>query len=506
MKFKSLGIFGLFVALLAFMSVFTSQNWYDISGSTFWLPNNIENLLRRTAMYGLLGIGVAFVIITSGIDLSVGSVVCLAGCILAMFLRVDYQSPYALSVQRIEAKEQAIFAAYSEIVFDNNDSVYLSDTRRAKSGLYPLSENALLSQDGGRTRSWRLKIDGDLDRDDDRGLITLALPIIDFERTEKSSSITFNAKQLTLRPRDRVTFVHAKLGQKESEITEVVTSDSSTKLTLARDLGSDFSNEWYAIPKVRQQRMSVPLALIGVLGIAGFLGCLHGLLVTRLGLQPFVVTLCGLLIYRGLSRWLVNDQPVGFGKEYVEELGWLGSGKWTLFDWSGEGTDGSFGIPYPFFVLLLVAVLAGMFLNFTIWGRYLLAIGRNEEAARFSGIATKRYILLAYVICTVLAALGGILFAIDSNSVSPSSFGNFFELYAIAAAVLGGCSLRGGEGTIIGVVLGTAVMQILNNLILLMRISNELEFAIIGFVILVGVASDEVIRRLASRRKLSAAT
>jgi ribose transport system permease protein len=109
--------------------------------------------------------------------------------------------------------------------------------------------------------------------------------------------------------------------------------------------------------------------------------------------------------------------------------------------------------------------------------------------------------MIAYVICTASAAAGGMLFALDSNSVSPSSFGNFFELYAIAAAVLGGCSLRGGEGTILGVIIGTAVMQILNNLILLMKISDELEFAIIGSVILLGVIGDEFVKRINARRR-----
>jgi ribose transport system permease protein len=158
-------------------------------------------------------------------------------------------------------------------------------------------------------------------------------------------------------------------------------------------------------------------------------------------------------------------------------------------------------LPYPLFILAIVALIAGLFLNKTIWGRYLLALGNNEEAARFSGIRTAAITQLAYLICTILAALAGILFALDSNSVSPSSFGNFFELYAIAAAVLGGCSLRGGEGTILGVVVGTAVMQVLNNLILLMKISDELEFAIIGLVILLGVIGDEVVRRWSARRK-----
>ena len=98
--------------------------------------------------------------------------------------------------------------------------------------------------------------------------------------------------------------------------------------------------------------------------------------------------------------------------------------------------------------------------------------------------------------------LGGMLFALDSSSVSPSSFGNFFELYAIAAAVLGGCSLRGGEGSIVGVVIGTAVMQVLNNLIMLLKISGTLEYAIIGSVILVGVLADEAVKRLAAQRRL----
>jgi len=101
----------------------------------------------------------------------------------------------------------------------------------------------------------------------------------------------------------------------------------------------------------------------------------------------------------------------------------------------------------------------------------------------------------------LLTAIGGILFALDSNSIAPSSFGNFFELYAIAAAVLGGCSLRGGEGSIIGVIVGTALMQTLYNSIVLLKIPDELEYTIIGVVILVGVVSDEVIRRFAAYLK-----
>jgi ribose transport system permease protein len=101
----------------------------------------------------------------------------------------------------------------------------------------------------------------------------------------------------------------------------------------------------------------------------------------------------------------------------------------------------------------------------------------------------------------MLAALGGMMFAVDANSIAPYSFGNFFELYAIAAAVLGGCSLRGGEGGIAGVIVGTALMQTLSNLIVLWKISAALELAVVGTVILLGVMADEAIKRVARRRR-----
>jgi len=162
-------------------------------------------------------------------------------------------------------------------------------------------------------------------------------------------------------------------------------------------------------------------------------------------------------------------------------------------------------VPAPFLMLMALAVIAGVFLNFTIYGRYLLALGRNEEAARYSGINTDAMIVLAYVICSGLAAVAGILFALDINSIQPSGHGNFYELYAIAAAVLGGCSLRGGEGSILGVVIGAAVMRVLYNAINILGIPTQLEFAIIGAVILAGVIVDEMFKRIGEKRARIAA-
>ncbi|MEQ1850186.1 MAG: ABC transporter permease [Chthoniobacteraceae bacterium] len=239
-----------------------------------------------------------------------------------------------------------------------------------------------------------------------------------------------------------------------------------------------------------------PAALLAVLAVSLLIGLAHGLLITKMRLQPFVVTLCGLLIYRGLARFITDDQTQGFGSAH-DGLRSIAIGKLPL--------AGGFALPVSVFFLTGIAVVAAVFLNRTIWGRYLLALGRNETAARYSGINTDRMKILAYVVCSLLGGVGGILFSLNLNSIQPSGLGEFYELYAIAAAVLGGCSLRGGEGTILGVIIGTAVMRVLYNSINILGIPTHLEFAIIGTVILAGVIADELVKRYAVRHRAARA-
>ena len=237
-----------------------------------------------------------------------------------------------------------------------------------------------------------------------------------------------------------------------------------------------------------------------VLGISVGIGIIHGLLITKMRLQPFVVTLCGLLLYRGIARGLTGDISQGFGLQF-KELRAIAIKRLPIF---GSGAD-VFHLPATTLILIIIAVIAAIFLNKTIYGRYLLALGNNPEAARYSGINVDRTTLLAYVICSTLAGLGGMLFVLDINAAQPSDFGNFYELYAIAAAVLGGCSLRGGEGSIIGVVIGSAVMVVLSNAINLVHPKYQnIEFAIIGGVILIGVIVDELARRVVAARREAA--
>ena len=225
-----------------------------------------------------------------------------------------------------------------------------------------------------------------------------------------------------------------------------------------------------------------PLAILLILALGVVLGLINGLLITRANLQPFVVTLCGLLFYRGIARVIANDETKGFG----EAAGFEGLKNFMT------GSVGPF--PTSFVLLIIVAAATAVLLHGSVFGRYLYAVGRNEDAARYSGINTKSVITAAYVISGVLAAIAGFLIAFDSNSVSPSNHGNFYELYGIAAAVLGGCSLRGGEGSILGILLGTALLQVLRNLVNLLGIPSSLEFAVMGGVILIGVLADQLIK------------
>lgn len=237
--------------------------------------------------------------------------------------------------------------------------------------------------------------------------------------------------------------------------------------------------------------MGVPwgIALLIVLAIAAGIGLIHGLLITRLRLQPFVVTLCGLLIYRGIARFYTSDGTAGFpfGAEFPM-LEFLASGRTA-------------GIPHSVFAFGLVAIASWFVLHRTIFGRHLFAVGKNEEAARFAGINTRRVIILAYVICAVLTGLSAVFLAMYTRSVHPASHGNFYELYAIAAAVLGGFSLRGGEGSIVGVVLGVVLLQELQNLVNLLGIPTSLNFAVMGSVILAGVIADTQFARYRDARR-----
>jgi len=239
------------------------------------------------------------------------------------------------------------------------------------------------------------------------------------------------------------------------------------------------------------------LAVVACMAFTGGLGLLHGFLITRARLQPFIVTLCGLLIYRGLARYIADDSTKGFGDATgFKAFQSLATGSLPIH----LSHRISFDVPAPFVVLVVVSIVMWIVLHRSVYGRHLYAVGRNEEAARYSGINSRAIIASAYVVSAILAGISGILFGFYTNSVSPSSHGNSYELYGIAAAVLGGCSLRGGAGSIVGIVIGTALLQVLQNLVNLLGIKSSLNLAVMGSVILLGVLVDELLKARGAKR------
>jgi len=241
-----------------------------------------------------------------------------------------------------------------------------------------------------------------------------------------------------------------------------------------------------------------PLAAMPVvLAIGIVIGLLHGIWVTQVRVQAFIVTLCGLFIYRGIARSLTNEGVAGLGSRAGEWKDVLNVDLATvLLNWIGLDLP-FLGIVHMHLVLfVLILAIASVFLHFTRHGRYFYALGSNERAAKYSGIPVKSYRVFAFVMCSTLTALFSIVFVLYNNSSTPSTTGSFFELYAIAGAVLGGCSLRGGEGTSIGILIGTAIIWLLPNLTDMWGIRSQLQPTVIGIALLFGATLDEVLRRL----------
>jgi len=213
----------------------------------------------------------------------------------------------------------------------------------------------------------------------------------------------------------------------------------------------------------------IPLVLL----ISVFTGLYHGFLITRFRVPPFVATLGTLGIAKGLSMVITEAQPKPILNEF---LYFLGNSKFL-------------GMFMPVYIAIFVLIISTCIMKFTLLGRYIYSIGSNYEAARLSGVNVKGVQTAAYMISSFLAGLTGILYASYLREGSPRTGGSY-ELYAIAAVVIGGCSLMGGEGKIIGVVIGAAIMQVIQNALGLSDISSFWQDAVVGTVVVLAVILD----------------
>ena len=220
------------------------------------------------------------------------------------------------------------------------------------------------------------------------------------------------------------------------------------------------------------------LSVIGGIVVGIVVGSLNGGLVTRFRIPPFIATLGMMSIARGITFGATNGWPV---RGLPESFRFLGQGDIPIGAWD---------VPIPVIVMLVLAVLTSLFLSRTVTGRHIYAVGGNEEATRVSGINTHRLKLFVYVACGALAAIGGILMTARLGVAAPTA-ATGYELDIIAAVVIGGVSLFGGEGTILGVLLGAALMQTIRTGLNLLGFPAYWQPAAIGAVIILAIVFDQ---------------
>lgn len=229
------------------------------------------------------------------------------------------------------------------------------------------------------------------------------------------------------------------------------------------------------------QGMGIGIAVVLALVLALVIGIVQGALCAKLGLQPFVVTLGFMLALRGVAEVLTGGADIGF------------QGRFPGFRFLGEGT--ALGLPMPFWFALVAIVATTFLMHRTLFGRYCYAIGSNAEAARLSGVPVQTVRIVTFVVAAVLSGVAGILYVAYLPTSTPS-LGSAYELHAVAAAVLGGCSLQGGRGSVIGVVIGAGVMQVTFNAVNLVG-SSLWQNVVAGTVILAAVIVDRLFEKRA---------
>jgi ribose transport system permease protein len=227
-------------------------------------------------------------------------------------------------------------------------------------------------------------------------------------------------------------------------------------------------------------------AVAAALALSLLIGYAQGLIITRLGLQPFVVTLASMLLLRGAAEVMTGGTDIGF------------QGKYPGFRFLGEGIG--LGMPMPFWFALTAIVIVAFLMHRTILGRYAYAIGSNPEAARLSGVPVQRIRLVTFVTSAGLSGVAGVLYVAYLPSATPS-LGSAYELHAVAAAVLGGCSLLGGRGSVFGVLIGAGIMQITFNAVNLIG-KSLWQNVVAGGVILAAVVVDRIFERNAAKRRV----
>lgn len=259
-------------------------------------------------------------------------------------------------------------------------------------------------------------------------------------------------------------------------ITGGIDLSIGTMMTLSAVMSGVFVTFW---------KLPVPLGVAAGILTGGLVGLTNGVLISRLKIPPFIVTLGMFNITKGLSLVISGLKPIYFNDTPIFNQLAMGS----VFGAIIPGFD----IPNGVLIMFGAAIIAHLVLTKTIVGRYNFALGSNEEATRLSGVNTVFWKSIIYSICGLFAGLAGVLMASRLNSAQPA-LGAGYELDAIAAAVIGGTSMSGGEGTMLGTIIGAFIISTLNNGLRIISVPQEWQTVVTGGILILAVYLD-IIRR-----------
>lgn len=225
--------------------------------------------------------------------------------------------------------------------------------------------------------------------------------------------------------------------------------------------------------------LPVPLGILLAILFGGMIGLINGINVAILDLPPFIATLAMMMVAAGLALVVSGAAPI-----YFEQPSYMGLSTGTLIP----------SVPNAVLVLLLAAVLGAVLMSRTVLGRYAMAIGANQEAAGLAGVAVKKWLIIVYVVGGLFTGLAGVMISARLGSAQPAT-GMGYELDAIAAVVIGGTSLSGGRGTVVGTMIGALIISVLTNGLQILSIPQEWQDVLLGAVILVAVFIDRLRKR-----------
>ena len=257
-------------------------------------------------------------------------------------------------------------------------------------------------------------------------------------------------------------------------ITSGIDLSVGTMMTFCAVMAGVFLTYWH---------LPIWLGVIGALAAGAFVGTLNGILISKLKIPPFIATLGMLNVTKGLSLIISHMKPIYFN----DSPGFTEIALCSVIPLPG------FDIPNAVIIFFALALIMSFVLNKTILGRYAYALGSNEEAARLSGVNVDRWKIVVYALCGLICGVAGILIGARLNSAQPA-LGQGYELDAIAAAVIGGTSLSGGEGAILGTVIGAFIMSVLINGLRLLSVPQEWQTVVTG-VIIIGAVLLDILRR-----------